>query len=161
MSGARRANTGWSMAPSIRKKVKPLRFLSVEFGFTFSKRKKSRLYETDFKSLKQLNFLRITNLMRYLIFDYSGQFPSKAFLDEVVRQIFEAREDAQINLPFKHFVFRRYRRRLFLCYRERRECPNFVRLWRGQKKIKCRYRFTRSTTSHLTHPRTALAQASA
>ena len=86
--------------------------------------------------LKKLNFLRITNLMRYLIFDYSGQFPSKAFLDEVVRQIFEAREDAQINLPFKHIVFRRYRGRLFLCDREKRECPNFVRLWRGQKKIK-------------------------
>ena len=86
--------------------------------------------------LKQLNYLRITNLMRYLVFNFSGQFPSKAFLDEVIRQIFEAKEDAQINLPFKHIILRRYRGRLFLCDRQRPEGRSFVRLWRGQKKIK-------------------------
>jgi tRNA(Ile)-lysidine synthase len=89
-------------------------------------------------ALRQLDFDRLDNLLRYWIARHGLRMPSAAWLLELRTQLLEAKEDTQVCVTHPDCHIRRYRERVFLTPRQPAfdqdaEPQEFV--WEGQASI--------------------------
>ena len=85
--------------------------------------------------LSKLTDKRIINLLRYIFFENGYRYPRRNLIQEVVRQLFEAKNDSQINFIINGVCLRRYRNRLYFSENKEYGVVDFSEVWTGQEEI--------------------------
>jgi tRNA(Ile)-lysidine synthase len=91
----------------------------------------------DIDSLRQLDEIRVTNVLRHWFAARGLRMPSTAWIDELRVQLFEAKDDARIRVTHADCEIRRHRGRIFITPRrdDEREFGPVEFTWRGENKI--------------------------
>lgn len=85
--------------------------------------------------LRRLGAMRAKNVLRWLLHSRAIPAPTAAQLDELFRQLVDAREDRTVLLAIHGWEFRRYRGRIYI---ERARAPvrgSFGEIWRGESRL--------------------------
>jgi len=85
-------------------------------------------------ALRRLSPARARNLLRYFISARGAALPNTERLDEALRQLLHAKQDAQVAIELEGACLRRYEGRVYLA-EARGEPRPFSRRWRGEKCV--------------------------
>ena len=85
--------------------------------------------------LGMLKTRRIINLLRLLFFEKGLRYPRRNLIKEIVRQLFEAKQDAQINFEINGIYLRRYRNRLYFSSSKLIKFARYRKEWLGEERI--------------------------
>ncbi len=84
------------------------------------------------EALRELSPARARNLLRYFLHVQGASMPQSAHLDEMLRQLCDAREDAAVNVRCGDHQVRRYRDKVYLLPVATELDQDFVLPWRGE-----------------------------
>jgi tRNA(Ile)-lysidine synthase len=84
-------------------------------------------------ALIQLSQARASNLIRWWLNEAGIQMPSKDRLDEILKQILYAKNDAQIKITLGNYLIRRYQDKIYL--EPRQTHPSFQLVWSGESEM--------------------------
>jgi tRNA(Ile)-lysidine synthase len=85
--------------------------------------------------LAELERARAKNLLRWFLRQRDALMPDASRLDEMLRQMVTARQDAQIRIEWGEWALRRYRGRVHVCPRETEPDAALVVLWAGEPAL--------------------------
>lgn len=85
--------------------------------------------------LQQLDEARAKNLLRYYLSVQGVSAPSAERLDEMLRQLVSASQDANIRLHFGKLEIRRYRGEIYLAGQQTGLAENLTWEWRGEAQL--------------------------
>ncbi len=85
--------------------------------------------------LSELDRRRAKNLLRWFLAQRCALMPENPRLEEMLRQLISAREDAQICIAWGGWELRRYRGRVHVCNRQTEPVPDFSVIWRGETQL--------------------------
>lgn len=86
-------------------------------------------------ALRLVSPARGKNLLRYFLDLQGVSMPSALRLDDILRQLTDARPDARIHIPLGEFELRRYRDMLYVLPRRRREMPELSLPWHFERNV--------------------------
>ncbi|HEY5993231.1 MAG TPA: tRNA lysidine(34) synthetase TilS [Gallionellaceae bacterium] len=89
----------------------------------------------DVTRLSELDKARAKNLLRWFLLQRGALMPENPRLEEMLRQLSAAREDAQVCVAWGDWEIRRYRGRAHVCSRQNEPAPGFSVLWRGEERL--------------------------
>ena len=89
----------------------------------------------DVRILQTLSPARAANLLRHYLSQRRIPLPDTERLHEALRQLREAKEDAQVRIRFGEFEIRRYRWRAVAQKVELELPPDWSYAWRGEEKL--------------------------
>jgi tRNA(Ile)-lysidine synthase len=85
--------------------------------------------------LRALDWVRAKNLLRYFIEQQGAPLPDAPKLEELLRQLLLARQDAQVCVAYAGYAVRRYRERVYV-EKTLPECgEDFSRSWSGEPSL--------------------------
>lgn len=87
------------------------------------------------ESLRLLSSPRAKNLLRYFLYTQHAPMPQAAQLDDMLRQLCEAREDASVCVEFGAWQVRRFQDRCYVSPIMGEFEPNFASVWRGEAEL--------------------------
>ncbi len=82
--------------------------------------------------LAGLDALRAKNLLRWFLHQRNALMPDASRLEEMLRQMVAARQDAQACVGWGRWELRRYRGRVHVCTRQDEPEPGLLVRWRGE-----------------------------
>lgn len=85
--------------------------------------------------LMALPHVRAKNMLRWFIARRGALMPEASRLDEMLRQVRAARQDAQLRIAWGEWVLRRYRGRVFVCARQAEPDADPVVSWAGEAAL--------------------------
>ncbi len=85
--------------------------------------------------LSQLDKPRARNLLRWFLQRRSALMPESPRLEEMLRQLSSAREDAQVCVSWGDWELRRYRGRAHVCSKRNEPTPGLSVIWRGEEQL--------------------------
>jgi tRNA(Ile)-lysidine synthase len=83
-------------------------------------------------ALRELSPARARNLLRYFLHAQGAPMPQRAHLEEMLRQLCDARQDAAVNVRLGDHQLRRYRDKVYLLPVATELDHDFVLPWRGE-----------------------------
>jgi tRNA(Ile)-lysidine synthase len=89
----------------------------------------------DVARLAALDAMRAKNLLRWFLQRRGALMPENSRLEEMLRQLCEARADAQICIAWGDWEVRRYRGRTHVCSVQAEPDADLRVLWRGEDKL--------------------------
>ncbi len=100
--------------------------------------------------LRKLPPIRAKNLLRYFLHMQGAPLPRSTQLEEMLRQLFEARQDAALSVRYGDHQVRRFRDRVYVLPVSKIFDRNFVLPWHGEATLpwpplSATVRFSRST----------------
>jgi tRNA(Ile)-lysidine synthase len=102
------------------------------------------------EALRELSPARARNLLRYFLHVQGATMPQRAHLEEMLRQLCDAREDAAVNVRCGDHQVRRYRDKVYLLPVATEFDQDFVLPWRGEAVLDWPPLATRLHFSHAT-----------
>jgi tRNA(Ile)-lysidine synthase len=100
--------------------------------------------------LRELSPARARNLLRYFLHVQGATMPQSAHLEEMLRQLCDAREDAAVNMRCGDYQVRRYRNKVYLLPVATEFDHDLVLPWRGEAVLDWPPLATRLHFSHAT-----------
>ena len=102
------------------------------------------------EALRKLPIIRAKNLLRYFLHGQGAPMPHSAQLEEMLRQICEARQDAAVNIQYGAHQVRRFRDRVYVLPTQTPCDHDFVLTWKGETELdwpplRTRLKFSRLT----------------
>jgi len=85
--------------------------------------------------LRGLSSARARNLLRFFLARRGAMMPNVERLEEALRQVLTARQDARVAVVLDDSVLRRYADRLHVVPASRPLSEGYIRRWRGERKI--------------------------
>jgi tRNA(Ile)-lysidine synthase len=85
--------------------------------------------------LSALEKARAKNLMRWFLQQRGALMPEQPRLEEMLRQLVQARTDAQVCVAWSNLEIRRYRGRAYVCRMQNEPVPDFSVTWRGEDRL--------------------------
>jgi tRNA(Ile)-lysidine synthase len=85
--------------------------------------------------LAGLDALRAKNLLRWFLHQRHALMPEASRLEEMLRQMVAARQDAQACVGWGQWELRRYRGRVHVCTRQDEPEPGLLVRWRGEAAV--------------------------
>lgn len=85
--------------------------------------------------LRNLDSARAKNLLRWFLLQRGALMPENPRLEEMLRQLCNAREDAQVCIAWGDWEIRRYRGRAHVCMKQTEPAPDLSVLWRGEERL--------------------------
>lgn len=101
-------------------------------------------------ALRSLPQIRAKNLLRYFLHTLGAPLPRSAQLEEMLRQLCEARQDAAVNVRYGDHQVRRFRDRVYVLPLETQCDHNIVLPWKGEATLDWPPLRARLRFSHLT-----------
>jgi tRNA(Ile)-lysidine synthase len=101
-------------------------------------------------ALRELSTARAKNLLRYFLHAQGAPMPQSAHLEEMLRQLCDARQDAAVNVRLGDHQVRRYRDSVYLLPATAGFDHGFVLPWRGEAILDWPPLATRLHFSHAT-----------
>jgi tRNA(Ile)-lysidine synthase len=89
----------------------------------------------DVTRLRALSHARAKNLLRYFLYAQKTSMPHAAQLDDLLRQLCYAREDAAVCVEFGDWQLRRYQNKVFVLRSMGQFDQNLVLPWHGEDKL--------------------------
>ncbi|HVS25709.1 MAG TPA: tRNA lysidine(34) synthetase TilS [Burkholderiales bacterium] len=86
-------------------------------------------------ALRELAPARARNLLRYYFAQIGLLMPSAKRLDEILRQIAHAREDAKVRVALGELEVRRFKGNVYVCRAHPALDPKFCLRWQGEEKL--------------------------
>ena len=86
-------------------------------------------------ALRALTFPRAKNLLRCFISSHGISAPPADRLNEGLRQVLTAKQDARVQVELEDAQLRRFAGRVYVVRNMRSNTPRFVRRWRGETEI--------------------------
>ncbi|MDX8385718.1 MAG: tRNA lysidine(34) synthetase TilS [Gallionella sp.] len=86
-------------------------------------------------TLRQLSMVRAKNLFRYFLHNLGHRMPQAIQLDEMLAQLCEAREDAEVCIISGDLEVRRYQGRVYVLHTLGKFDRDFVMPWNGEEKL--------------------------
>jgi len=86
----------------------------------------------ELAALRGLSPARARNLLRYFLHVHGAAMPQRAHLDEMLRQLCDAREDAAVNVRCGDHQVRRYRDKMYLLPAATEFDHDLVLPWQGE-----------------------------
>lgn len=86
-------------------------------------------------ALQGLSLPRAKNLLRYYLHQLKAPMPQSAQLDEMLHQVFGARDDAAVCISFGAWQVRRYQGRIYALRAPGEFDRNFVLRWNGEAEL--------------------------
>jgi len=86
-------------------------------------------------ALRQLTAARAKNLLRYFLDKQGLRMPSAVQLDNMLRQLTDARPDARIHIRQGEFELRRYRDVVYALCRRNQGLPELSLSWQGEEEL--------------------------
>jgi tRNA(Ile)-lysidine synthase len=101
-------------------------------------------------ALRKLSLIRAKNLLRYFLHIQGAPLPRSAQLEEMLRQLCDARQDAAVSVRYGDHQVRRFRDRVYVLPLATEFDHGFVLPWLGEATLdwpplSARLRFSRST----------------
>ena len=103
---------------------------------------KSSLKSTNYKhklkvkALEKLSNARAKNVLRYWLEINDQMMPSKDLLDELLRQVLTAKNDATIKIHLsKEFEIRRYQDEIYIVSKKQKNLKNYEIIWADESEI--------------------------
>jgi tRNA(Ile)-lysidine synthase len=101
-------------------------------------------------ALRKLSLIRAKNLLRYFLHAQGAPMPRSAQLEEMLRQLCDARQDAAVSVRYGDHQVRRFRDRVYVLPLMTEPDHGFVLPWQGEAvldwpPLSARLRFSRST----------------
>ncbi|OIR01585.1 tRNA(Ile)-lysidine synthase [mine drainage metagenome] len=90
----------------------------------------------DVARLRALPHARAKNLLRFFLHKQLAPMPHAAQLDDMLRQLCDAREDAAVCVEFGHWQVRRYRDKAYVTGIPGQFDPGLVLPWRGEAELR-------------------------
>ena len=90
----------------------------------------------DVARLRALPHARAKNLLRYFLHKQLAPMPHAAQLDDMLRQLCDAREDAAVCVEFGRWQLRRYQDRVYVTGILGQFDPDLVLPWRGEAELR-------------------------
>ena len=88
------------------------------------------------KALDKLSLSRAKNVLRYWLEINAQLMPSKDLLDELLRQVLTAKNDADLKIQIsKDDEIRRYKDEIFIVPKTQQTLKNFEMIWSGESEI--------------------------
>ncbi len=85
--------------------------------------------------LSELGPSRAKNLLRWFLQQRGALMPENPRLEEMLRQLCAAREDAQVCITWGGWEMRRYRGRAHVCTRQTEPAPGSSVIWRNEEQL--------------------------
>ncbi len=93
-------------------------------------------YKLQVKTLNKLSYSRAKNVLRYWLEMNDQLMPSKDLLDELLRQVLTAKNDAKMKIQIsKYFHIRRYQDEIYIVKTNQKEQKNYEIIWNGESEI--------------------------
>lgn len=89
----------------------------------------------DAARLAELDAMRAKNLLRWFLHQRGALMPENSRLEEMLRQLCDARADAQVCIAWGDWEMRRYRGRAHVCPRQAEADADLCVAWRGEEKL--------------------------
>jgi tRNA(Ile)-lysidine synthase len=86
-------------------------------------------------ALRRLSPARGRNLLRYFLASHGATMPNADRLEEALRQVLNAKQDARVRIELGSFELRRFENRLHLVASLKEPAAGYARRWRGEKEI--------------------------
>jgi len=86
-------------------------------------------------ALRVLSHARAKNLMRYFLHGIGASMPQAALLDDLLRQLCHAREDATVCIPCGEWQIRRYRDKVYALHEPQAFDQGVVFRWRDEAEL--------------------------
>ncbi|MGC2166091.1 MAG: tRNA lysidine(34) synthetase TilS, partial [Gallionella sp.] len=86
-------------------------------------------------SLRQLSHTRAKNLLRYFLYSRGAHMPQLTQLNEMLRQLCDARQDASVNLQAGEFQIRRYMDSAYIVPAAFEFDRGYSRIWNGEDML--------------------------
>lgn len=83
--------------------------------------------------LAELNLARIKNVLRWWFANNQLMMPTTVHLDEIVRQLLHAKQDAKINIQLQHLTLKCYQQRAYLLRPPIKQAVELV--WNGEAEL--------------------------
>ena len=90
----------------------------------------------DVARLRALSHARAKNLLRYFLHKQHAPMPHAAQLDDMLRQLCDAREDAAVCVEFGRWQLRRYQDKAYVTGIPGQFDPNLVLPWHGEAELR-------------------------
>ena len=88
------------------------------------------------KALEKLSNARAKNVLRYWLEINDQMMPSKDLLDELLRQVLTAKNDATIKIHLsKEFEIRRYQDEIYIVSKKQKNLKNYEIIWADESEI--------------------------
>ena len=88
------------------------------------------------KALEKLSNARAKNVLRYWLEINDQMMPSKDLLDELLRQVLTAKNDATIKIHLsKEFEIRRYQDEIYIVSKKQKKLKNYEIIWADESEI--------------------------
>lgn len=85
------------------------------------------------QGLRELSQPRIKNVLRWWFVQNKLSAPNADHLHEIVEQLLNSRDEANLNISLQHFVLRKYQHRAYLCRNNKTE--DFDVFWQGESEL--------------------------
>jgi len=86
-------------------------------------------------ALKMLSPIRAKNLLRYFLHAQGAPLPRSTQIEEMLRQLCEARQDAAVSVRYGDFQVRRYRGRAYVLPLETEFDRDLILAWQGESML--------------------------
>lgn len=83
--------------------------------------------------LKKLAPMRVKNLMRWWLGCFGLAMPNTDYLNEMISQLFSARNDAMVDFTLGQYALRRFQHRVYMCHVSSQKAEPIV--WQGEDQI--------------------------